>query len=121
MRISPRFLLGLSCSLLVSGLPAVAQEPPERAVYDTKLDAELAQPGGLKSDDVVTRALETSFDVRSKRAELLAAAADVDRALLGYLPELTVSASYTRLSDLGTENLGDVVVAPGQAQGALPA
>jgi len=58
MRISPRFLLGLSCSLLVSARPAVAQEPPERAVYDTKLDAELAQPGGLKADDVVTRALE---------------------------------------------------------------
>ncbi len=100
---------------------ALAAEPSSAQAFEKRLDSELGAADGLTSRELARRALETSFDVGARRQELLAAAAEADRALLGYLPELTVSASYTRLSDLGTENLGDVVVAPGQPQGALPA
>src|SRR5262249_12101148 len=117
----PRFVIVLTWSLLTSEHRAVAEEPASRAAYDARLDSELAQPGGLKANDVVARALETSLDIRAKRAELLAAAAEADRALLGYLPELGASASYTRLSNIGDVDLGNVVLAPGDPAGPLPA
>jgi outer membrane protein TolC len=100
---------------------ATADVPSSAQAFEARLDRELGVAGGLTSRELARRALETSFDLGARQQELLAAAADADRALLGYLPELTVAASYTRLSDLGTENLGNVVVAPGQPQGALPA
>jgi outer membrane protein len=100
---------------------ATGAAPSSAEAFEARLDRELGVAGGLTSRELARRALATSFDIRARQQELLAAAADADRALLGYLPELTVTASYTRLSDLGTENLGDVVVAPGQPEGALPA
>jgi outer membrane protein TolC len=100
---------------------ALAAAPSSAQAFEARLDRELGVAGGLTSSELARHALETSFDLGARQQELLAAAADADRALLGYLPELSVSASYTRVSDLGTENLGNVVVAPGQPQGALPA
>ena len=40
-----------------------------------------------------------SFDAKAKRAELDAAGADVQRALMAYIPRVTAGARYTRLSD----------------------
>ena len=111
-------------ALLLTSLAAgraLAAAPSSAKAFEARLDGELGIAGGLTSSELARRALETSFDIAGRQQELLAAAAEADRALLGYLPELTVTASYTRVSDLGTENLGNVVVAPGQPQGALPA
>ena len=100
---------------------AMGAAPSSAEAFEARLDRELGVAGGLTSKELAKRALETSFDLSARQQELLAAAAQADRALLGYLPELTAAASYTRLSDLGTENLGNVVVAPGEPQGPLPA
>jgi outer membrane protein len=100
---------------------ALAAAPSSAEAFEARLNRELGVAGGLTSTELAKRALETSYDLSARRQELLAAAAEADRALLGYLPELTVAASYTRVSDLGTENLGNVVVAPGDPQGPLPA
>jgi outer membrane protein TolC len=86
---------------------------------DALIDAELGATGGLTADEVGRRASSTSYDVRARRAELLAAAADVDRALSGYLPKLTLTARYTRLSDTGRSGGGSIVAAPGAPEGPI--
>jgi outer membrane protein TolC len=108
----------ISASLL-SAQGAEGQTGLAPTEFDSRLDAELGVKGGLTAQDVARRALETSFDVRARSAELEAAAADADRARLAYLPDLTVAASYSRLSDPGDVSLGSVVVAPGQPTGAV--
>ncbi|HXK17370.1 MAG TPA: TolC family protein, partial [Polyangiaceae bacterium] len=99
----------------------LAAVPSSAEAFEARLNSELGVAGGLTSRELGRRALETSFDIGARQQELLAAAAEADRALLGYLPELTLAASYTRLSDLGTASLGNVVMAPGEPVGALPA
>jgi outer membrane protein TolC len=86
---------------------------------DALIDAELGATGGLTADEVGRRASSTSYDVRARHAELLAAAADVDRALSGYLPKLTLTARYTRLSDTGGSGGGSIVAAPGAPEGPI--
>jgi outer membrane protein TolC len=110
----------VTCALLAPARAAIA-DPAASSNFETRLDAEIGVASGLTANDLAQRALDTSFDVRAREAELLAAAADADRALLGYLPELTVSANYTRLSDVGASVLGNLVAAPGQPVGPLPA
>lgn len=115
-------LLGAALTLLLGAYLAVTA--PARAAtpdpLEARLDRELGVAGGLTSEETARRAVKTSFDLRARRAELLAAAADADRALLAYLPNLSVGVSYTRVSDLGPVELGSVVVAPGEPAGALP-
>jgi outer membrane protein TolC len=60
------------------------------------------QAGGLTVEEVGKAASTTKHSVRSKRADLEAAAAKVDQAMVGYFPRLTLTASYTRLSPLPT-------------------
>ncbi len=93
----------------------------EPSSFEQTLDRELGHSAGLTSDQVARRASATSFDVKARRAELTAAAADVDRALSGYMPKLSLSARYTRLSDSGSSDAGSIVVAPGAPPGPLAA
>jgi outer membrane protein TolC len=51
----------------------------------------------------------------------MAAAANLDRALYDFIPRLSGSASYFRLSKVESSSLGTVVVAPGAAPGPLAA
>ena len=69
-----------------------------RHELDARLKTELGVPGGLTSEQVATRASATSYDVRARRAEVLEAAAEVDRAAAGYLPRLTANARDARQS-----------------------
>ncbi len=79
----------------------------------------LASAQALTADAVAERAVRTSPDVRARDLDLGAAAAGVDQALVAFFPRLSVGASYTRLSDLGTFLLGNIVVAPGQPLGPV--
>jgi outer membrane protein TolC len=105
--------------------PAVAAPPEDDEPADAAsggelerlLEAELGRPG-LTAADVAERAAATSFDAAAKRAELAAAAAEVERALMGYVPRLTVGARYTRLSDPGSTTM-NVVAAPDAPPGPL--
>ena len=76
----------------------------------SKVEGVLGRPGGLTSDTVAKRAEATSFDVKSKREDLEAAAALVDQALVGYFPRLNLTARYTRLSPLQVAGLGNLVL-----------
>jgi outer membrane protein len=79
---------------------ALAQETASDASFRDLIAAELgSNGGGLTADDVARRATRTSPSVRARSEELLAAGADVDRAVAAYVPEVVLGASYTRLSD----------------------
>src|SRR5262249_28778953 len=65
--------------------------------------------------EAARRAVSTSFDVRAGRDDVAASQAAVSTAKAGYIPKLQGIARYTRLSDIGPQQLapGDVVFAPG--------
>jgi outer membrane protein TolC len=71
-----------------------------------RLQSELGKSGGLTSDEVARRAAQTSFDAQAKLAEVRAAEADVDRAVMAFVPRLTLTARYTRLSDVEQSSVG---------------
>jgi outer membrane protein TolC len=123
---SIRRLSALCVALSLVSLHGIAKaqgETPTQAAtkFDSLLDGELAAPGGLTAEAVARRATAESLDLRARRAELAAAAAEVDRAAAAYLPQLTLTARYTRLSDPGDTGAGSVVAAPGAPPGPLAA
>jgi outer membrane protein TolC len=85
----------LFCASFSFAALAAAQAP------DT-LEARLtpSSSGGLTSDQVATRARDSSFDAAAKTEALRAAHAKVEQALVAYYPKLTLSARYTRLSPI---------------------
>jgi outer membrane protein TolC len=83
----------------------------------------LHRPGGLTADQVSSRAVSTSYRVKAKEQEVAQAAAEVDKALTRYFPELSLVARYTRLSPITPPNLGpgqgSLAVSPTGEQGLL--
>jgi outer membrane protein TolC len=75
-------------------------------VQDPLAIALAAQPGGLTPAQSGLMASKTKRSVRVKQAELEAASARVDQAFINYLPRLSVSATYTRLSNVPGFSLG---------------
>lgn len=67
--------------------------------------ATLYDRGGLTADDAAARALERAPSVARARAAAMIAQAAADRAFVGVLPRLELSARYTRLSDVRNPNL----------------
>ena len=67
------------------------------AAFDHELDA-LFSSGGLTSDQAASRAAGSSPTVRRKVAEIDAAVAQADAAALARVPQVSLKASYTRLS-----------------------
>jgi outer membrane protein TolC len=57
-------------------------------------------PGGLTADQVAARALANSATVEARLAELDVARAKVDQTTVQFFPRLTLTASYTRLSEV---------------------
>jgi outer membrane protein TolC len=109
-------LLSATASLAAAEPPPPAAQPappPVASARVTSLDAYLAsiggQAGGLTSDEVARRAAATSFDVQARHAELEAAGAAVDQALVAFFPRLSAVARYQRLSPLDADVLGYLV------------
>jgi outer membrane protein len=115
-----RFALATSTLLFV--VPAAADEPKEPlpaapvaaapaapAAPDRIAEALAPQPGGLTPDEVGRLILRAKPSLRVKEAELREAAAKVDSALLNFIPRVTGTATYTRLSEvqnsLGTQTV----------------
>jgi outer membrane protein TolC len=98
-----------------------AQTEPAAARFEASLADVLNRPGGITEELVAARAAATSFDVRARHQEVLAAGAALDQALWGYIPRLTLSARYARLSDLTPPSFGNLVAAPAAPTGPLPA
>src|SRR5882757_2080243 len=113
--------LALGATLLLGGVVGADPVADDAGTLDSKLGRVLGAPGGLTSDVVAARAEATSFDVKSKQAELEAAAAGVDQALVAYFPKLTGLARYTRLSPIDQPSFGTLVAAPSATPGPIPA
>jgi outer membrane protein len=101
-------ILGVLCATTSQ---AFANAPPAGSagagvigaeVASDTLDVRLApsESGGLTSEQVAQRAQETSFDAAARRQALAAAEARLEQAKIAYYPRLTLTGSYTRLSDI---------------------
>jgi outer membrane protein len=87
--------------------PPASEAPPTARVIGREAGADSlelrlapSEGGGLTSDQVARRAGETSFDAAARRQALAAAEARLEQAKLAYYPRLTLTGSYTRLSDV---------------------
>jgi outer membrane protein TolC len=98
----------VACAANGAGLAprtATADEPPdaearaEPARAGFQLD-QLQKPGGLVAADVAERAVGSAPSLDRARASARVAEAGARIARTGLLPELTATASYTRLSDV---------------------
>jgi outer membrane protein TolC len=103
--------------------PAAAPAPaqPETPVPDELLRA---TPNGLTAEQVGQRASATSYTAKAAEETLRGAAARVDEAWAAFLPRLTATARYTRLSNFTPPSFGtgSVVVTPAPASDTpLPA
>jgi outer membrane protein TolC len=113
--------LAFGTTLLATAVATAAPDSNEPdATLESKLGNVLGKPGGLTAALVAERAEATSFDVQSKKEELVAAAAQVDQALVAYFPRLTGTARYTRLSPLDPPSLGTVLSAVDNTTGGPP-
>jgi outer membrane protein TolC len=78
--------------------PAGAEPVPEAFLHVT--------PGGLTNTQVGERAAATSYSAKAQVEVLHGAAARVDEAWVAFLPRLTGTASYTRLSNFTPPSFG---------------
>jgi outer membrane protein len=76
-----------------------------------KLEA-MMRGNGLTADEVAKRAVQNSHQLTAKRRAIDSADASVDQAKASFYPALTLSARYTRLSDIDTPNLGTLAAPP---------
>src|SRR5204862_7345150 len=85
--------VSLFAALAAEATPPSAASPPpsasaEAAGLAERLHAETQVAGGLTADEVARRTEAGSGDVAAKGAEVEAAAAAVDQALVAYVPRL---------------------------------
>jgi len=124
------FLVGMSMPFSLVAREAHAQATPAPIVdspspptgSDTTplpIPSELTQahPGGITSAQVGDRAAATSWTARANEETLRGAAALVDQALASFLPRLSGTAKYTRLSNFTPPSIS--FLTPAQAA-ALP-
>jgi outer membrane protein TolC len=78
--------------------PVAEAAPAAEAMSDPLADALRPSATGLHPDQVAARASATSPAVAARAAEVRAAEARLDQALVAYFPTLGTFASYTRLS-----------------------
>lgn len=96
----------------VTAAPPAALAPEASSVgaaqedVSLKLKAVLARPGGLTAKQAATRAAETSLDAKAKGSQVSSAKAQISRVLFRAAPQLTLTASYTRLSAVEAPNFG---------------
>jgi outer membrane protein TolC len=79
---------------------AKAGPPPSTPAAVRAPDLLRAERGALTAEQVGRRAAETSYSAKASEEGIRAAAARVDAAWANYLPRITTTARYTRLSDL---------------------
>ncbi len=132
----------LSLLLSTGALPALAQQPASppapsaapapapqpdaadarSAALDARIGALFSPRAGLTADEVASRAAASSFDVRARHAELEAASAAVDQAIVGYFPRLALTGRYLKLSPLPDADLGHLLaISPSAPLGPVAA
>jgi outer membrane protein len=102
----------LKCALVPACLALLGLSSAARA-QELEPQAKLTgKAGGLTSEQVAAKASATSFASQQKRHEVEAAAAQLDKSLYDFLPRLTLSGSYARLSKVDSAAVGNIVFAP---------
>jgi outer membrane protein TolC len=92
----------------VNALGGPAEVPPP--VSEDRLEAALRpQPGGLRAAEVGRRAEVTSYDVIAQQRAVEAAQARLTQAALAFIPRITGTGRYARLSSIPPINLGTLV------------
>src|SRR5262249_17205944 len=86
---------------------------------EAKLAATIDEARGLRADEAVRRAVSTSPDIQARDASLAAARAAKAQTERDFLPRLSGSARYARLSPIDRSDVGTIVVAPGSPPGPL--
>lgn len=99
--------------------PATALPPNAPAKPDLLALALAPQGGGLTPEEAAKGAMQTKASVRVRRAQLDAASARVDQALVTFFPRLSVTAQYTRLSEVAGFSLGSGALVGSSAPGLL--
>ncbi|MFV8752840.1 TolC family protein [Nannocystaceae bacterium ST9] len=131
-------LLPVSLVLLASSLAGAAPPPvdqgeppdPEAPVEGPLAPPEFEdplllvlqpRPGGLTSDEVARRAVESSPTIAAKQAAIELAEAQLDSTLYQFIPRVEVSFTYTRLSraKLNFGGLGDGFLVGAANEGPL--
>jgi outer membrane protein TolC len=114
--IACRWLICASICGLALKTAGAADQPPDT------LESRLApsQSGGLTADQVAARAQETSFDAAARREAIASAEAKLEQAKIAYVPRLTVTGRYTRLSPL-TQTFGGFTIQTVEDQFVLQA
>lgn len=99
---------------------------PEAAALGPSIDA-LPEPspvleealaphtGGLTAETVATKAVANAPTIAAKHAELEVAAAKVDQTLVAFVPQVKLTAGYTRLSDVDVQFGSGALVGAGNA------
>lgn len=83
-----------------------------------RIDALVNRPSGLTADTVAARAVSTSYSLQARQQEVRAAVEQVNQAVVNFIPRITPSVRYTRLSNFHNPSLGNIVFAknPGPVQ-----
>ncbi len=104
--------------------PSTPPSPPPAPPPVSEVPVELLRvaPNGLTAEQVGTRAAATSYSGKAADESLRAAAARVDAAWASFLPRLTGTARYTRLSDFTPPSFtgGGALVGTTAPDGLLP-
>jgi outer membrane protein TolC len=127
------FLVGMSLPLSfvardarAQATPVPAQSPAPPTGADTTplpvpSDLTQAHPGGITSAQVGDRAAATSWTAKANEETLRGAAALVDQALASFLPRLSGTAKYTRLSNFTPPSISFLTQAQATELGLPPA
>ena len=87
-----------------------APSPPRRSLRTANWKQHFPrEQAGLRAEDVARRSETTSPEVAARQRDMEAAAAKVDQAALNWLPRLSFTARYTRLSPIPHLSLGNIV------------
>lgn len=101
--------MGLSATLTwstVGWTQTPPPSPPAEAPPGASSELVKSVAGGLTAEQVGRRAATTSYSAKASQESLQAAAARADTAFANFLPRLSGTARYTRLSDLTPPTLG---------------
>lgn len=107
-----------------------AEEParPEPKAPDLTLPAKGPDPlatalapqqGGLTPDAVAESAVKTRRSIRAKAADLRAAQAKVDQALVNFFPRVSATATFLKLSEVESAGLGGGAIVGAKNPGLL--
>jgi outer membrane protein TolC len=121
--------LGMLWPAVVLAQAPAAAEAPKLELRDAPKstmateDPLSPRPGGLTSEIVAKKAVAASPSIAGRQAEIDAANAKVDQAMLQFFPRLTLTASYVRTSPAKMElgGGGAMVATPGVLGPTVPA